>query len=200
MTHPKNTTMMDVTDKDGYIRLFKLIGEPGKELPEIHYIPPLSLGIRASEYDMDPEDPRVLEMILRLHHHPETGEAKIEDHQGRPPLYTMKTVAAAADFIGERIEEVRVDRIAPAAETGNRMLADAVGNKAATKALVQVRSRLLKAVDKRLVEPVQYYRDAERERVAREEELDPAERILMQYRRDLAGPATFVDPSRRLRK
>jgi hypothetical protein len=181
MTHAKHTTMVDVTDRGENIRLYSLVGEEGNQLPDIHYIPKIALGIRAAEYDLDPEDPRVLEMILRIHHHSDTGKPRIEREDGRPPLYTMETVAAARDFIGDRIEEVRVDRKAPAIETGARMLAGAIENRVATEALVQARSMLLKFVDKRLVEPVQHYRDQMREEVAREVVLTPADRMLRQF-------------------
>jgi hypothetical protein len=184
MTHAKHTTIVAVEDKGDSIWVRSTIGEGEGAYPDTHMIPKLALGVRAAEYDLDPEDPRVLDMILRLPHHPETGKPRIERADGRPPLYYLPTVAEAIDFMDARVEEVRVDRLAPAADTGNRMLADAVTNKAATKGLVQARDHLLKSVDKRLVEPIQYYRDQIRDEVKREVALTPADRLLRSFERD----------------
>ena len=151
----------------------------------MHKLPKLALCVRAYEYDLDPEDPLALDMVLRTHFHPFTGKPPIAK-DGLDPLFTLPTIDAAVANMEDRLEEVRVDRKAPAAETGARRLAGAIETKVATKALVSVRSQLLKATDKRLAEPVAYYRDQLRDQIAAEATITPADRFLQQYRNEQA--------------
>jgi len=192
MTHAKHTTIVSVSSDDDHLYILSVIGENPNANPYPHKLPKLALCIRAFEYDLDPEDPLALDLVLRTHYYSDTGNPPIEQN-GIHPLFLLPTVAEAAAFVEDRIEEVRADRLAPEVETGARMLAGAVETKVATKALVSVRSQLLKATDRRLAEPVAYYRDQIRDELKDQFKLDPAEQLLERYRQDRTTPPAPIN-------
>jgi hypothetical protein len=179
VTHKKHTTIVDVKSDDKFLYIATVIGPDPNAYPHMHKMPKLTLSIRAAEYNLDVEDPLALDMVLREHLYFRTGLPRY-DVNGVHPLFYLPSVGAAASFMEKRIEEVRVDRKAPEIETGNRMLAGAVENKAASKGLVAVRDQLLLAQDSRIIEPVQFYRDQSRESAARP--VDPVELLVTNYR------------------
>lgn len=182
MTHAKHTTIVDVKSDDRFLYVATVIGPDPDVYPHQHKMPKTILTIRAAEYDLDVEDPLVLDMVLRDHHYHEIGDYHVN---GIHPLFYMPSVEEAKSFMSDKIEEVRVDRIAPEFETGNRLLAGAIQNKVATKALVSVRDQLLQAFDRRLAEPIQYYRDKGRAQLAQPaKRVDPVEQLLQVYKRD----------------
>jgi hypothetical protein len=165
-----------------------VIGPDPNVWPHQHKMPKLTLAFRAAEYDMDPEDPFALDLVMREYFYHDTDKPHYEKG-GVHPLFYLPSVEEARTFMESRIEEVRVDRKAPQGDS--RLLAGAVKAKAATKALVEVRDIFLKSVDKRVAEPIQFYRDQSRDRMATRQraglKLDPVEVLLRGYQRDKAG-------------
>jgi hypothetical protein len=192
MSHDKNTTISAVESLgDTHIVIYSEIGPEGSSRTHAHKMPRLTLAIRAAEYGLDVEDPFALDLVMREHLYLQTGLPRYEVDQVHP-LFYLPSVAEALAFMQERIEEVRVDRQAPAEETGNRMIANAVLNKAATKAAGQVRSHLLKSCDKRIIAPVQDTRDQLREETAQARSLSPVEQFIARHQQTqrLRRPAT----------
>jgi len=190
MSHLKHTTILSAEElDDAHIVIISSVGTEGLTYP--HKMPKLALGIRAAEYGLDPEDPFALDLVMREHLYPWTDHPSYEVN-GVHPLFYLPSVTDAVEFMRERIEEVRVDRLAPPEETGNRMLAGAVANKVASKGLVRTRDHLLKATDKRLINPVQDHRDALRERLKNERQVGPAERFLRHLKRTVPRPPTTL--------
>jgi hypothetical protein len=117
------------------------------------------LAIRAAEYDLEPDDDFVLDLVLlERFDEPENVE---ETH----PLFAASTVKGALKVMHSRIDTVRTVHGAP--RNANRMMARAVANKAASKGLVRAQNLLVKNADRDVDEPVRRLRDLERERMAR---------------------------------
>jgi hypothetical protein len=127
-------------------------------------------------------------MVMREHFYHETGLPSYEK-SGVHPLFYLPSVEEAKEFMGHRIEEVRIDRKAPQGDA--RLLEGAIQTKVASKALVQVRDMFLKSVDKRVTEPIQFYRDQSRDRLETRKRagmsLDPVAALVRSYQRDKAG-------------
>lgn len=183
MTHEKHTTIVQVESDDRFLYIASTIGPDTDVVPHMHKLPKLALTVRAAEYNLDVEDPLALDLILRSHWYPQIDGSTTPSYEknGIPPLLYMPSVQEASTFMDERIEEVRVDRKAPPKDTGSRMLAGAIRNKDCTKGLVVVRDKLLSAYDRRLAEPVQFYRDQAREKFQEQQNANPVANFLRNY-------------------
>jgi hypothetical protein len=186
MTHAKHTTIVETKSDEKFLYIATVVGPDPNAAPYYHRLPKITLTCRAAEYNLDIEDPLALDITMREHLYHMSNLEPYEKN-GLHPLLTLPSVELATEFMAMRIEDVRVDRKAPQEVSGNRMLAGAVKNKAATKALVEVHEGLLRAYDKRVIEPLQFYRDQIREKLATPE--DPIEALLRSYKRDRARVA-----------
>lgn len=118
--------------------------------------PKETLGIRAAEYDLEPEDPEVLELVML-----EPWVTEFDPHEVHP-LFAAKSVAKALDIMRARLERVREVHGSPK-DPAKRMLARAVANGHATRGLVLAHGHFHKHVHPGLVVPVQAMRDEGRE-------------------------------------
>jgi hypothetical protein len=122
-------------------------------------MPRETLAIRAAEYDLEPDDDFILDMVL-LERFDEP-----EDPEELHPLFATSTIKGALKVMHSRIDVVRTTHGAP--RNANRVLARAVANGAASKGLVRAQKLLIKNADRDVDEPVRKFRDRERERLAR---------------------------------
>lgn len=116
------------------------------------------LAIRAAEYDLEPDDDFVLDLVL-LEPFMVTVEAPGTVH----PLFRCDTVADALEEMHARVGEAQEVHGAPKGK--NRAMAAAVRNGAASAGLLEVHHRYHKYADPRVRGPVQTLRDAERDRL-----------------------------------
>lgn len=157
---------MDITitgaemDESGrYIHVHRTLRDGTDERLMIEKMPCETLGIRAAEYDLDVDDPVVLDLVLL------EGFYRPEDPDEVHPLFSADSVAQAYRVMRDRLEVVRTQHGAP--EFPNRLMASAVANGNASDGLVRARALLLEhSTPPGLREHVQVLRDAERGRWA----------------------------------
>lgn len=123
-------------------------------------MPKETLAIRAAEYDLDPEDPRVLDIVLMEQFH------EPEDPEEIHPLYAAPTVAEALAVVEKRIEQVKTEHGAPAGRM--RSLFAAASSPKATPGLGQTKDLLLAHADKEIGIYVKIHRDQNREALVAE--------------------------------
>jgi hypothetical protein len=118
----------------------------------IERMPKETLAIRAAEYDLEPDDPRVLDQVLL------EGFYVPEDPDEIHPLFKEATVADALAIMEQRIEQVRNDNGAPK-EPAMRSLFHAADLDASTQGLTDAKRLLLDNVDPDLAQWVKINRD-----------------------------------------
>jgi len=134
--------------------------------------PKETLAIRAAEYDLDPEDDFVLDLVM-LEPFLITTEKPGEVH----PLFFCDSVADALEVMHARVAEAQDFHGAPKGK--NRALAAAVRNGVASAGLVMAHDRYRKYADPRVTVPVQRLRDVQREQLRnRPKEPTMADRLM----------------------
>lgn len=126
--------------------------------PTIMRMPKETLAIRAAEYDLTPDDPRVLDMVLL------EGLYQPEDPDEVHPLYSEATVADALATMEERIEQVRNEHGSPK-EPQMRSLFHAADLDASTQGLTDAKRVLLEHADPEIMGWVRYNRDTNRHQI-----------------------------------
>lgn len=119
--------------------------------------PKIVLAIRAAEYNLDVDDPFVLDMILM------EPFIRVEDEDEIHPLYAADTVFEAGEILRKRVDDTQELHGAPTGPL--RVMAKAIEAKKATQGLVVVQKLLLQNADKRVRGPIQTLRDRERNRM-----------------------------------
>lgn len=159
---------------DKFVHIMRRHTEGDRVWESLQRMPKETLALRAFEYDGHYEDPKFLDHVLLEHLIETSGDEQFH------PLFTEE-IPKALEIVEDRIEGVRTSYGAPQGE--NRLMAHAVSNKAASKGLVVVRDLLLRNADDKLRDPVVFFRDMERQRVAKgnrslgEEMTDMMERL-----------------------
>lgn len=145
--------------KNGTVEITRSHSENGETWESIHRMPSWTLAARAAEYDLEPTDPFVLDLVLLepfLVHPPEDVA----------PLHSAATVTEALATMRSRVEDARVAHGSPAGK--NRIMAQAVKNGAASEGLVQAAELLSKYADPKVVPLVRSIRDNVRRTTPRE--------------------------------
>jgi hypothetical protein len=140
--------------KDGkYITVYRDItednGEFHKNVPE--RFPKETLAIRAAEYDMEIDDPRVLDQILL------EGFYQTKETDNPDPLFNLD-ISDARDLVQERVEQVRIDNGAPE-DPIMRSLFHAADVEESTQGLTEAKRLFLEHADPNVTLWVKYRRD-----------------------------------------
>jgi hypothetical protein len=125
------------------------------DIKRIDRMPQSILSMHAAEYNLDPEDDFVLDLILLQRH-------LIFDDASQHPLWASDTLEEAVDAMKNLIEGVRVMHGSPEGE--NRMMAAAIRNNAASEGLVTSHGLLVSKIDTRVIDPIRAMTHSKRER------------------------------------
>lgn len=120
-------------------------------------MPRETLAIRAAEYDLDPEDPFALDLVLLERFYSPADPEEIH------PLFAAPSVAAAERAMRERIAEVQDAHGAPVGKL--RPLAAAIAAGKATEGAGKAHRHLQRGANPQVRGAVQFLRDRERERI-----------------------------------
>jgi len=126
------------------------------ERTSINRMPKEILSLRAAEYNLEPEHPDVLDMILL---------EPFIDMPGLHPLVTAATIVDAHAEVMRHIEAVKQEHGAPAGRM--RTLFHAAESSTSSDGLKQAKALLLEHVDPTTVAATKYFRDVGRDRHAR---------------------------------
>jgi hypothetical protein len=141
-----------------FIVVSRTLRENDVEWTNLERMPRETLAIRAAEYDLEPEDDFVLDLVMLERFVPVTWDTT-DVH----PLFSADTVKDALEIMRDRVESARVEHGSPRGR--NRMLAAAVRNGVASDGLVAAHRLCMDSADPRVVRPIRYMRDRERERL-----------------------------------
>jgi len=137
-----------------YILVYRLID--GKQ--NINRMPKQILSVRAAEYDLPVDDPRVLDIVLL------EGYYEPDDPEEIHPLFSSNTIEDALEAIQKRIEKVRDDNGAPK-KMPMRSLFHAADTSESTQGLTEAKEVLLEHADPEIGLWVQINRDEARKQV-----------------------------------
>lgn len=137
-----------ITEDDGTVRTYP------------HRYPNVTLAIRAAEYDLEPDDPRVLDIMLLEDFYPSHPDDK-------HPLFHASSVAEALAIMEERIETIRNEHGAPK-EPQMRSLFHAADVEESTQGLTDAKTLFLKHADPSIGWAVKVNRDEGRKSIAAE--------------------------------
>ncbi len=140
------TVFRDITDDEG--RLWR-------DVPE--RFPKQTLAIRAAEYDLEINDPRVLDQILLENFY--KGPS-----QEQAPLYSEPTIKKALAKWEDRVESLRVEHGAPE-EPQMRSLFHAADLDASTQGLTDAKNLFLEHADPNITLWVKLHRDKLRDKL-----------------------------------
>lgn len=129
-----------------------------------------TLAIRAAEYNLDPDDDFVLDLVML-----EPFMGAVEGPGDVHPLYSADTVADALEIMRDRVELARVEHGAPKGK--NRMMAAAIRNGVASDGLVTAHRLYLDSADDWIPALVHRSRDAERERLSGVTHVEPQDMV-----------------------
>lgn len=154
---------MDITitesayDQERFLLIRRtVVDEAGEVHSFLERAPKETVAIRAAEYNLEPDDDFVLEMVLL-----EPFLPAVEGPGDVHPLYSADSVKDAVEIMRERVELARTLHGAP-----KMLMAKAVRKGVASAGLVAAHRQYSESADPRIVGPIRRMRDAERERLS----------------------------------
>jgi hypothetical protein len=155
-----------VYEQGRFVIISRTVVDAGETRKVLERAPKETLAIRAAEYDLETDDDFVLDLVL-LEPFMRMAEGPGDVH----PLYSADSVKDALEIMRDRVEDARAEHGAPRGK--NRMMAAAIRNGAASAGLVRAHHRYQESADTRVVDPIRYMRDKERERLSGRAEKAP---------------------------
>jgi hypothetical protein len=151
-----------ITDRnDGFLYLERTID--GAPIPQYNKMPTQTLAIRAAEYDLSPDDPMALDIVLM------ENFIVLDKPQPFHPLHTCKTIDEALRIVWAQVEDAKTRNDAPE-EPHLRSLFRAADLPVpqSTQGLTDVKERLLNYCDDKAPIWVTIHRDEQRKMANRE--------------------------------
>lgn len=133
--------------------------------PNLHYnkMPRETLAIRAAEYNLEPDHPKALDIMLM------EPFIVLDKPQPYHPLYTCSTIEEALDIVWGQVEDTKTKNGAPEEPVLRSLfLAADLPVPQSTQGLTDVKERLLHYCDDKVPIWVKIYRDKERKVVRRD--------------------------------